>query len=101
MVRFEIKQNPEHPGEFSYDLRALAQSFFPELLCEIIEREDWSKDKGYPITCFVEEKKILEVNLSEGYTKNEVKITVYDAFVKEISSDKTLGRTNYRALRRR
>ena len=33
MIRFEIKSN-----EFSYDLKALALSFFPEKGCEVLQR---------------------------------------------------------------
>lgn len=87
MITFEIKQNRQQPGEFSYDLRALAQSFYPEKSCRIVEREDWSGESGYPVRCMVEEEEILRKSLPAGYDKNKVKAAVYQAF-----SQKT-GRT--------
>lgn len=83
MVQFEIKKNDAHPGEFAYDLRALAQNFYPELACQILEKEEWSKYVGYPVKCVVDGDVILEENLPEGYDKNTVKATVYHAFVKK------------------
>ena len=83
MVQFEIKKNAIHPGEFTYDLRALAQSFYPELACQIIERDEWSGRTGYPIKCTVDGDTILEETLPEDYTKNSVKAAVYQAFVKK------------------
>lgn len=83
MVQFEIKGNATQPGEFTYDLRALAQSFYPELACQILEKEEWSENVGYPVKCTVEGDVILEANLPQGYTKNTVKTAVYQAFVKK------------------
>ena len=77
MIAFEIKKNLRQPGEFCYDLRALAQSFYPEKSCEILEREDWSEESGYPVRCMVEGEEILSASLSEGYDKNRVKEVVY------------------------
>lgn len=83
MIQFEIKKNDKRPGEFSYDLKSLALSFFPERICQVAEREDWAEESGYPITCKIEDKQILQENLPEGYTKNQVKALVYRQFVKE------------------
>lgn len=82
MIRFEIKENNAHPGEFSYDLKALALSFFPDKDCQVTEREDWADKKGYPIRCRLDEEELLAGELPEGYTKNSVKEVVYKAFVK-------------------
>lgn len=83
MITFEIKKNIQHPGEFSYDLRALAQSFFPEKSCEIIEREELSGEPGYPIRCLVDGEEIVSLNLPAGYDKNTVKVAVYKAFYRK------------------
>lgn len=83
MVQFEIKKNKEHPGEFTYDLRALAQSFYPELACQILENEKWSEQVGYPVKCIVDGEAILNLDLPAGYTKNTVKATVYKALAKK------------------
>lgn len=82
MVQFEIKKNRQHPGEFSYDLRALAQSFYPEKECEITEREELSGEEGYPVRCRVDGEEILSEKLAAGYDKNKVKEVVYRALSK-------------------
>lgn len=81
MIRFEIKKNTRHPGEFSYDLKALALSFFPEKTCEVVCLEDWEGKAGYPLRCYVEGELMLEEEVPEGYTKNIVKRLVYQTFV--------------------
>lgn len=83
MIQFEIKKNVTHPGEFSYDLKALALSFFPEEECRVTEREDWMADEGYPLRCTMGETVILSVKLPPSYTKDSVKMTVYRAFSKK------------------
>ena len=35
MIQFEIKKNHKGNGEFSYDLQALAASFYPEKQCVV------------------------------------------------------------------
>jgi len=80
MIYFEIKKNPNHSGEFSYDLKALAQSFFPEKSCQVVEREGWSDKDGYPLRCLIDEKEVLFEELPAGYTKNAVKAKVYKRF---------------------
>lgn len=77
MIRFEIKSN-----EFSYDLKALALSFFPEKGCDVVLREEWRESSGYPIHCEMDGREILHENLPEGYSKNRVKELVYSCFVK-------------------
>ena len=79
MIHFEIKKRENLAGEFSYDLKALALSFFPEKECEVTERQDWSGQTGYPVSCCVDGVCILDVTLPEPYTKNIVKRVVYQA----------------------
>lgn len=88
MVQFEIKKNILNKSEFSYDLRALAQSFFPEKECNIVEKKEWSGEEGYPLICTVEDDVILQTVLDKGYTKDTVKATVYKAFAEK--TNKTL-----------
>lgn len=83
MIQFEIKKRGQHSGEFSYDLRALAQSFFPEKTCEILLREEVPDEKGYPIRCVMDGKEILSVHLEAGYDKNQVKAVVYEALSRQ------------------
>lgn len=83
MVLFEVKKNIEHPGEFTYDLRALAQSFYPEFACQILEIGEWAEDEGYPVKCSVDSDVILDARLPAGYTKNSVKAVVYQAFARK------------------
>lgn len=82
MIQFEIKKNLQNPGEFSYDLRSLAQSFFPEKSCRIDEREELSLEEGYPIRCLIDGEEVLSVTLAAGYDKNTVKKAVYEEFSK-------------------
>lgn len=89
MIQFEIKKTGQRTGEFSYDLRALAQSFFPEKCCQIIFREDLSEEKGYPLRCVIDGQEILSVYLETGYDKNQVKTVVYEALSRE--SGRTLA----------
>ena len=77
MIKFEIKNH-----EFSYDLKALALSFFPEKSCEVEQRPDWQQRRDYPLLCVVDGQIVLSENLPEGYTKNLVKQCVYQMFVK-------------------
>ena len=48
MIQFEIKKNHKGNGEFSYDLQALAVSFYPEKQCVVNLRDDWQERSGYP-----------------------------------------------------
>lgn len=77
MIQFEIK------GEFAYDLRALAQSFYPEKECRIIEKEAWLREEGYPLSCTIDGKCVWEQTLPKGYTKDTVKVAVYQMFEKQ------------------
>lgn len=92
MVQYEIKKNRMYPsGEFSYDLRSLAQGFYPELACQILEREDWEEKVGFPIKCMVDGDVIMDETLPEDYTKNSVKAKVYDAFLGKTGRDLPWG----------
>ena len=75
MIQFTIKSN-----EFSYDLRALAQSFYPEHPCQIEQRAEWKDRSTYPVVCVMDGEVILREELPEGYTKNSVKQLVYRLF---------------------
>lgn len=82
MIHYEIKKRPGCPGEFSYDLKALALDFYPEKGCEVMEREDWADRKGYPLVCCIDGEETLSVTLPEGYNKNSVKSALYEMFSK-------------------
>ena len=61
MITFEIKGN-----EFSYDLKALALSFFPEKECQVVHKEDWDGCHGYPVRCRMDDREILCETLPEN-----------------------------------
>ncbi len=75
MIQFTIKSN-----EFSYDMRALAQSFFPEKTCQVMQQEGWQNKRTYPLRCEMDDRLILDTELPEGYTKDSVKRLVYQKF---------------------
>ena len=77
MIQFEIKKNKNGTGEFSFDLKALALSFFPGQECLVTEREDWVEQTGYPARCQMDGRVVWEEHLPEGYTKNQVKASLY------------------------
>lgn len=78
MIRFEIKNN-----EFSYDLKALALSFFPDQGCEVAQRTEWRGSGGYPLRCVMDGRELIRVELPGTYEKNQVKELVYRRFVEE------------------
>ena len=78
MIRFEIKSN-----EFSYDLKALALSFFPEKGCEVLQRKDWRESGGYPLRCVMDGRELIWAELPGNYDKNQVKELVYRCFAEE------------------
>ncbi|MFR5324104.1 MAG: coproporphyrinogen dehydrogenase HemZ [Eubacterium sp.] len=82
MIQFEIKKNHKGNGEFSYDLQALAASFYPEKQCVVNLREDWQEKSGYPFLMTVDGKVLCDECLPEGYTKNQVKQVCYRALEK-------------------
>lgn len=75
MIEITIKDN-----EFSYDIKALAHSFFPEEPCTIIQDERIATSSGYWIRCLFHGELLFEEHLSEPYDKNIVKQVVYDLF---------------------
>lgn len=86
MITIEIKADPGHDGgEFSYDLRTLANSFYPDKPCEIIDRDDWKGRSDYPIRITYKKEVILDEELVP-YDKEIVKRTAYRAFSKRSRS---------------
>lgn len=83
MIQFEIKKIPGKPGEFSYDLKALALDFYPEKTCQVTEREDWAETEGYPLICTMDGEELLRTTLPAGYNKNMVKSALYEVFEKK------------------
>lgn len=83
MIQFEIKKIPGKPGEFSYDLKALAWDFYPEKECQVLEREDWADREGYPLVCNMDGEELLRTTLPAGYDKNTVKRSLYEIFSKK------------------
>ena len=83
MIQFEIKKIPGKPGEFSYDLKALAWDFYPEKECQVLEREDWADREGYPLVCSMDGEELLRTTLPAGYDKNTVKRSLYEVFSKK------------------
>ena len=83
MIQFEIKKIPGKPGEFSYDLKALAWDFYPEKECQVLEREDWADREGYPLVCSIDGEELLRTTLPAGYDKNTVKRSLYEVFSKK------------------
>ncbi|MCR4604613.1 MAG: coproporphyrinogen dehydrogenase HemZ [Eubacterium sp.] len=79
MIVIEIKPDDEHSGgEFSYDLRTLAFSFYPNRKCEVRTVEGWRGRIDYPMRIFYKDKMILDVSLSP-YDKEIVKRAAYGA----------------------
>ena len=80
MIVIEIKPDDAHyGGEFSYDLRTLAFSFYPNRKCEVHTVESWRGRLDYPMRIFYKEKLILDVSLAP-YNKEIVKRAAYGAF---------------------
>ncbi|MCR5691347.1 MAG: coproporphyrinogen dehydrogenase HemZ [Eubacterium sp.] len=91
MIRFEIKKNQKGTGEFSYDLKALALSFFPEEECQVTERSDWQGRSDYPLRMEKNQEVWLDTCLDENYSKNQVKAQVYEVLVKKAGRDLPWG----------
>lgn len=81
MIQYEIKKRPGMPGEFSYDLKALALDFYPEKECLVTERDDWTGRDDYPMNCVVDGEEVFAGSLPENYDKNMVKAALYDRFM--------------------
>lgn len=89
MIELVIKDN-----EFSYDVKALALSFFPEEPCivtqdrTILEKGEEGVLSGYPVRCYFDRELLFEEYIPKPYDKNIVKQIIYRHFVKK--SGKTL-----------
>lgn len=73
MIQITIKDK-----EFSYDMTALAQAFFPEKKCVVEEKEEWLVRDGYTVSWEIDGQKEFQHFEPSPYTKNAVKRQVYD-----------------------
>ncbi len=73
MIQITIKDK-----EFSYDMTALAQAFFPEKKCVIQEEEKWRGRDGYTVCWEIDGERAFEHFDPSPYTENDVKRRVYD-----------------------
>lgn len=73
MIQITIKDQ-----EFSYDMTALAQAFFPEKKCVVKEEEEWRGRDGYTVCWEIDGEREFEHFEPSPYTKNAVKRHVYD-----------------------
>ncbi|MBO6108671.1 MAG: coproporphyrinogen dehydrogenase HemZ [Eubacterium sp.] len=82
MITIEIKTSTDHRnGEFSYDLKTLANSFYPDRDCEVVTRKDWKGREDYPIRIIINDKVVFEKEL-KNYDKESVKREVYHFFAR-------------------
>ena len=73
MIQITIRDN-----EFSYDMRALAQAFYPEKKCVIREEAGWRQTDGYPFLLEIDGGSRYEAIIPSPYSKNEVKQKMYE-----------------------
>lgn len=73
MIRITIKNN-----EFSYDIKALAQAFYPGKTCEIKENAEWQELDGFSILCEIDGRERYQDFVPSPYSKNKVKGRFYD-----------------------
>lgn len=73
MIHITIKDT-----EFSYDMKALAQAFYPGKVCEIKEEAGWQELDGYSVLCEIDGREQYKDFIPSPYTKNEVKRRFYD-----------------------
>ncbi|MBO5488335.1 MAG: coproporphyrinogen dehydrogenase HemZ [Eubacterium sp.] len=83
MIQYEIKKNTTGSGEFSYDLKALAFSFFPAKQCQVTEREEWIGRGDYPLRIVVDGEELWNESIPRGYTKNRVKQVAYEVLARK------------------
>lgn len=72
MIQIAIRDN-----EFSYDMRALAQAFYPEKKCVIREEAGWQQTDGYPFLLEIDGSR-YEAYIPSPYSKNKVKQKMYE-----------------------
>lgn len=80
MIRILIKDN-----EFSYDVKALTLSFYPEQPCEVVMDEELCKEAGYEgngyfLQIHFDDEEILKTTVVEEYNKNKIKQILYQLF---------------------
>lgn len=75
MIEIVIRDN-----EFSYDVKALTLSFFPEQECTVMMDSKAGKGDGYYLKCTMDEKIILDQEIPVPYDKNRVKQVLYDTY---------------------
>ncbi|HAK58538.1 MAG TPA: coproporphyrinogen dehydrogenase HemZ [Lachnospiraceae bacterium] len=86
MITIEIKGDAVHNGgEFAYDLKTLANSFYPDRDCEVVPLDEWMGRSDYPIRITYNDKVEFETELSP-YDKESVKREVYRFFSKRSHS---------------
>ncbi len=86
MITIEIKATDEHKhGEFAYDLKTLANNFYPDKPCEVVTREDWQGRDDYPLRILWKDKEVLTTTL-EDYDKEIVKRAAYRFFSRRTNS---------------
>ena len=86
MIVIEIKADEKHKnGEFAYDLKTLANSFYPEKPCEVVTRDDWAGREDYPLRILWKDKEVLETTL-QAYDKEIVKRAAYRFFSRRTNS---------------
>ncbi len=86
MITIEIKADDLHKnGEFAYDLKTLANSFYPDKPCEVVTREDWKGREDYPLRITWKGKEVLTTTL-EAYDKEIVKREAYRFFSRRSNS---------------
>lgn len=73
MIQITIRDH-----EFSYDMRALAQAFYPEKKCVVREENRWQQYDGYPFWLEIDGGSRHEVCIPAPYSKNKVKQKMYD-----------------------
>lgn len=72
MIQIAIRDN-----EFLYDMRALAQAFYPEKKCVIREEAGWQQMDGYPFLLEIDGGR-YEACIPSPYSKNKVKQKMYE-----------------------
>lgn len=86
MIQITIKDQ-----EFSYDLTALAQAFFPEKKCVVREEEVWRGRDGYTVCWEIDGERAFEHFEPSPYTRNTVKRKVYDLLSRYLEKELPWG----------
>lgn len=86
MIQITIKDQ-----EFSYDLTALAQAFFPEKKCVVREEEAWRGRDGYTVCWEIDGERVFEHFEPSPYTRNTVKRKVYDLLSRYLEKELPWG----------